>query len=220
MLSIVKAEYQGREVSITEDGWLNATQEAEKHGKRVADWLENQETKVYLSALAAHLNVPKERDLIRARRGRNGGTWLHPKLTVAFARWLSPDFAVWCDLLLDSLFQGKHPHFDWKRLRHEATSSFKVMNDALKLVREEQGKVAASHHYTNEARLINWALTGEFKGLSRDALPLEELDLLAKLEVKNSVLIGRGLVYAARKTILEQYAIDLRQSDERKILRA
>ncbi len=25
------------------------------------------------------------------------GTWLHPKLGVIFARWLTPHFAVWCD---------------------------------------------------------------------------------------------------------------------------
>jgi len=26
------------------------------------------------------------------------GTWIHKSLIILFARWLSPDFAVWCDL--------------------------------------------------------------------------------------------------------------------------
>ncbi|WP_327190602.1 KilA-N domain-containing protein [Pseudomonas libanensis] len=38
---------------------------------------------------------------------RGGGTWLHPKLAVAFARWISPDFSVWCDLHIDALLRGE-----------------------------------------------------------------------------------------------------------------
>jgi hypothetical protein len=96
------------------------------------------------------------------------------------------------------------------------------MEDILKDVRAEIGKATLSHHYSNEARLINWALTGEFKGLNRDSLSIQEMDVLAKLEEKNTVLIGRGVKYDVRKTILEQFAIDRRTipSDERKALQA
>ena len=85
-----------------------------------------------------------------------------------------------------------------------------MMEEILKDTRLQIGKATASHHYSNEARLINWALTGEFKGLDRDKLPIQELDILTKLEVRNAVLIGRGLGYDDRKKMLEQYAIDLR----------
>lgn len=205
---IVTASYQGFEVTFNEDGWFNATVVAEKFGKRVADWLENRETKQYMDAVARLLNVPDLAHLIRARRGRNGGTWLHPKLAVAYGRWISPDFAAWCDFQIDAILHGKHPRFDWKRSRHAAASSFKVMSEALRIVREEQGKVSASHHYINEARLVNWAISGEFKGLNRESLSGNELDLLAKLEVRNSVLLGRGLAYADRKQMLEQFVVD------------
>ena len=209
-LEIVRADYRGLEVSFTEEGWFNATEAADRFGKRVADWLENLETKEYISALAECLKVPKERDLVKAKRGRNGGTWLHPKLGVAFARWLDVKFAVWCDLQIDSLIRKEHPHYDWKRIRHEATSSFKVMNDILKDARTEIGKATATHHYSNEARLINWVLTGKFDSIDRDSLSIVELDILTKLEVRNAVLIGRGLPYDDRKKMLEQYAIDMR----------
>jgi hypothetical protein len=48
------------------------------------------------------------------------------------------------------------------------------------------------------------------------------MDVLAKLEEKNTVLIGRGVKYEVRKTILEQLAIDRRTvpGDERKALQA
>lgn len=46
--------------------------------------------------------------LVKAERGgKTPGTWLHPKLAVAFARWLDDDFAVWCDLHIDALLRGE-----------------------------------------------------------------------------------------------------------------
>lgn len=41
------------------------------------------------------LNIQKQ-----ATKGRNGVTYLHPKLAVFFARWLDVRFAVWCDLMI------------------------------------------------------------------------------------------------------------------------
>ena len=38
------------------------------------------------------------------------GTWLHPKLAVIFARWLSAHFAVWCDKKIAELLQ-QHPEY-------------------------------------------------------------------------------------------------------------
>ena len=206
-LELVRAEYEGTEVWFNEEGWFNATQVAGRFGKEPYEWIRLPDTQNYLAALERKYGkIP----YLKTRRGNQGGTWLHPKLGVAFARWLDIDFSIWCDEQINALIRGQHPHFDWRRVRHEATSSFKVMNDILKDVRAEIGKATQSHHYSNEARLINWALTGEFKGLDRDILTFSELDILAKLESKNAVLLGRGLERKTRQPILEQYAIDLR----------
>jgi hypothetical protein len=135
-----------------------------------------------------------------------GGTWLHPKLAVAFARWLNVRFGIWCDQQIDGLLRGQHPHHDWLRLRHEAASSNKVMCAMLKLTREEAGKASAPHHFSNEQRLVNWALTGTFQAVDREALPPDTLSILAKLEEHNAVLIGRGVDYRLRKPALETLA--------------
>lgn len=208
--NVIWLDYQGADIGFTHDGWFDATSAADKHGKRVSDWLENQETKDYIAALAQCLNVPKERDLIRAKRGRNGGTWLHPKLAVSFARWLDIRFAVWCDLQIDFLIRGSHPHYDRLRARDAAASSFKVMGEVLRLARLDGGKDTKAHHYINEARLVNWAASGEFKSLDRESLSVGELALLANLEERNAVLLGRGVAYADRKKMLEQHALDWR----------
>lgn len=62
---------------------------AKQEGRRLDKWLATQETQDYITALMRHLNTPEKGDLIQSVRGRGGGTWLHPKLAVAFARWIS-----------------------------------------------------------------------------------------------------------------------------------
>ncbi|MDB5822162.1 MAG: phage regulatory protein/antirepressor Ant [Herminiimonas sp.] len=91
---------------------------------------------------------------------------------------------------------------DKRRLRHVAASSYKLMSEVLQLRREMDGKQSAPHHFMNEARLVNHALTGAFKGLNRDLLSARELDVLGQLEVKNSALIATGHDYQARKVKL------------------
>lgn len=210
---IIKREYEGSEMSFQRgDGWFNATAAAAKFGKRPVDWLNLTSTKEYIATLTEMFQSEKSSLWVKTvRGGKHPGTWMHPKLGVAFARWLDMRFAVWCDTQIDGILHGQ---VDQKKLRSEAASSFKVMSSVLQLVRDEQGKVTASHHYSNEARLINWALTGKFQGgIDRDSLPANELCILAKLEEKNAVLIGRGVSYDDRKKMLEQFALDLRAVD-------
>lgn len=204
-MSIITKTYEGMEVDFTDEAWFNATAVAARFGKRPVDWLKLEETKRYIAALANRGKV-KESHFARTRRGGRAGeagTWLHPKLGVAFARWLDIDFAIWCDEQIDGLLRGDAK--DWKLARHEAASSFKVMTDAILYTRSEAGKASAPHHFSNEARLVNWALSGQFKGLDRDGMERHELDLLAKLEVRNTVLIATGMKYDDRKRKLYSY---------------
>lgn len=106
MSNIIPFDYKGRPVHFDTHGWLNATEIARREGRRLDHWLKTAETNAYIAALGRHLNTPEKGDLIRTRRGRDGGTWLHPKLAVAFARWLDVDFAVWCDLHIDAVLSG------------------------------------------------------------------------------------------------------------------
>lgn len=107
MNNVIPFHYQGQPVRFSIDGWVNATEIARQQGKRLDVWLKTAETHAYIDALARHLNTTERWELVRAERGRNGGTWLHPKLAVSFARWISPDFSVWCDLHIDALLRGE-----------------------------------------------------------------------------------------------------------------
>ena len=205
MVKLIKADFAGHAMQFNDAGWFNATAAAEKFGKLPANWLSLPSTDSYINSMSRALNVGKS-DIIKTSRGRNGGTWLHPKLAVAFARWLSDDFAVWCDLQIDKTIHGERETIDWGMMRHASKSSNKVANEILQMVRNEQGKETKHFHYANEAKLVNFALTGKFEPIDRDSLSAEDLDLLASLENRNSVLIGREVDRETRKEILCQMA--------------
>lgn len=198
MSKLIKADFNHSLITFNDVGWINATEVANQYGKRPNDWLASTETQEYISKLNTRISG----NLIETKKGKNGGTWLHPKLAIMFARWLSVDFSIWCDEQIDNIIHGKQSDIDWNMLRHASKSTNKVANEILQMVRLEQGKETEPHHYANEAKLVNWALTGEFKPINRDELTLSELNLLASLENRNSVLLGRGVDRETRKELL------------------
>ncbi|WP_395055111.1 KilA-N domain-containing protein [Polaromonas sp.] len=212
-------EYQGHPITYREDGWFNATEAAAKFGRRPIDWINLPSTDNYIGALCRQLRSEKISLLKVIRGGRNhaDGTWLHPKLAVPFARWLDDDFAVWCDFQIDALIRGGD---DWTRQRHSAAASYKVMTQMLHDVRLLDGKECQVHHYTNEARLVNWALAGKFSGLDRDQMTRDELDLLAHLEIRNTIMMAQGNDYAKRKGLLHTEAATWWVANQPKITRA
>ncbi len=200
MSSIITHDYQGHAIAYQGDGWFNATQAAAKFGKSPYEWQRLPDTVAYVAALERKYGkIPYS----KSKRGGNGGTWLHPKLAVRFAQWLDVDFAVWCDEQIDALIRGKD---DWTRERARLAAAHSVMSGMLHDKRAEAGKDTEAHHYTNESRLVNWAICGEFKSLNRDAMSAADLVLLAQLETRNAVLIGRGLSYDERKHELSRHA--------------
>ncbi|PUA41446.1 DNA-binding protein [Pseudomonas protegens] len=109
MNNVIPFYYEGQAVRFNSDGWINATDVAKRFGKRPVDWLKQAETKEYLNALAEALTCDAGSlvETSKARSDRGGGTWFHPKLAVAFARWLDVKFSVWCDLHIDALLRGE-----------------------------------------------------------------------------------------------------------------
>lgn len=107
MNNVIPFNYRGQAVRFNSEGWINATDVAKRFGKKPAEWMRLADTENYMAALARHLNVGESHLLIRTAKGRAGGTWLHPKLAVSFARWLDVDFAVWADLHIDALLRGE-----------------------------------------------------------------------------------------------------------------
>lgn len=94
--------YEGSPVTfqIGEATMVNATEMAKPFGKQPVFWLNNQYTKGFLKELAELRNLSSA-DLVRVIKGGNDknaqGTWFHEDVALEFARWLSPQFAIWCN---------------------------------------------------------------------------------------------------------------------------
>lgn len=206
---IIPFVYDGQPVRFNGDGWLHATEIAERFGKRANDWASLPSTGSYIEALARNLNTGKSgissgSDFIKTK---HGGTWLHPKLAVSFARWLSDDFAVWCDMQIDALLRGSRP--SWGDARRGAALGYRAVCDALALNCEVRGKTPQRHHFINEARLINEVITGAFTGRDREQLSVAELELVTLAEMRDTALIGTDMPYAERKDNLLAYVRQL-----------
>lgn len=210
---IIPFNYEGQAVRFNADGWLHATEIAERFGKEPAQWLRLDSTKEYIERLSERMeksNVGKSHiTLVKTRRGNTStsGTWLHPKLAVKFARWLSVDFEIWCDEQIDALVRGDQAK--WQQARQQSAVGYRGLCEALAIAHEESGKTPQRHHFINEAKLINQVITGQFAGRNRDELSAHELVLVALIEIRDVLLIGQGKDFAARKASLLRYVQSL-----------
>ena len=109
-MSNITLSFENSPVTFTEGAYLNATQIAKHFNKAPKDYLRLEQTKEYIAELSKGLNsLFDDNQLVIIKRGSSsngGGTWLHPRLTIHFARWLSAKFAVWCDTQIEKIL---HP---------------------------------------------------------------------------------------------------------------
>lgn len=147
----IAADYDGLLVSFTNDAWFNATAVAAKFGKLPNEWLRLPDTLRYRAALERKYGkIPH----LRTARGRSGGTWLHPRLGVPFARWLDIDFAIWCDEQIDQIMRG---HFVSEELRiGEYLPTYHELHDQVGLLASGSRNARFVHMNINKA--INQAI--------------------------------------------------------------
>jgi Rha family phage regulatory protein len=106
---------------------------------------------------------------------------------------------------------------DWSDSRRKAASGFQLVCDTLKEVRADDGKATLAHHYTSEAKLINWVLFGRFEAADRQGMAQSDLHLLNKVEARDAVLIARGRTYEERKALLPAF-LELVRSKRARVL--
>lgn len=95
------------EVPFTSEAFFNATLAAKPFGKQPRDWLKVEDNQAYIEAVKTRL-LTEQHQLVRVVQGgtpEEQGTWLHPKLGIAFARWLDPHFAAWCDEQIEAILR-------------------------------------------------------------------------------------------------------------------
>jgi hypothetical protein len=153
---IITKVFQETEIffeKIDEFVYLNATQTAKLfktskgNPKDVSEWLNSKSTKEYLLEMRKIVTPEKFGSLvITVSTGavKERGSWIHNKLVVFFARWLSSEFAVWCDLQIEEILKSKNPEtFDIKSY----TQQNRDLIDLIKTITSEN---AITLHYLDK----------------------------------------------------------------------
>jgi hypothetical protein len=159
--------------------------------KRLQNYFDNEATGRYMNALVSqvidnHSNSSElENPLISTKRGKNGGTWMHPYLFIDFAMWLSPEFkASVIKWVYDNLIV----------LRIESGDGFKDVNQALFDTKPN----SAPFTYANEAKMINKIVFGTPDRDQRNTATEDQLSLLKSLQKADKQLILDGFDYYER----------------------
>jgi KilA-N domain len=149
-------------------GYINATSMAlahrEKTGKRrdPASWLGNKRTRETLEHLSLTTGIPVVK-LVVTVEGKYGGTYIHPRLAIRFAMWLSDDFGLVVEDWVSGWQRVQHMHQEsnWKEQRISGKSSRSALESAIASFQEYakgQGSQGFKHYHNNFTRTIYAAL--------------------------------------------------------------
>ena len=89
------------------DGYINATAMCKAGNKFWADYDRLTSTKAYINELCAYMGIPIMNLVKCTVGGDHSGTWIHYRLAMDLARWISPKFAVQVDKLVIRYLSGQ-----------------------------------------------------------------------------------------------------------------
>lgn len=121
-------------------GYVNATQTCKAGKKKLNDWTRLKRSIAYLEALSLATGIPASSLLVELQGTPDGdaslqGTWVHPKVAISIATWISPEFEVWASDVLLRVING-----EFKALTAEAEQAEKELADRWQKIRTA-GKV-------------------------------------------------------------------------------
>lgn len=176
----------------TKDSMFNATQLAkqwnevnQKGRKDVSNFLDNDNTNSFLEALAEEENL-NTRNLVIKKRGKYGGTWMHPYLFIKFAMWLNPKFEVQViKFVYDELIKN----------RHSAGDNYKMLSAS--------GVKLKGYNFSEVATAMQWIVFDKKGKNLRQSASQEELKELSDIQTKLSFAIDMGYITSYPKLISE-----------------
>lgn len=170
-------------VQRTSDGYFNATKLIElwnkgnRQNKQLGNYMKNQSTSEYVNQLKSE---GIERPIIAGRgSGDNAGTWVHPKVFIDLAMWVSVEFkSKVIDYVLDGLIKNRHDAGDYYN---------EMMKSILESYVDTHGKKPKPHIYINEANMLKSLVEPK----DRNCMTSLELRKLTVLQKANSSLIKK-----------------------------
>lgn len=129
---------------------VNATEMAKPFGKVAKDWLRTNQAQEFIKTLSSVRQICPTQ-LVIVQQGNSSmfeqGTWMHEDVALEFARWLSPQFAIWCNDRIKELL--KHGVTAMPGLLDNALSNPEPLIKALTELKEARERVAAIEEEIN-----------------------------------------------------------------------
>lgn len=218
------------------DGYINATQLCHAAGKRWHNYVRNETTGAFLRALAAktRISVLLLNQEVTSAEGVSS-TWVHPKVAIHLAQWLSADFAVQVSEWVFDWMSGKNavrPELPYHLRRHMANLSA-VPPTHFSVLQEMTMSLIApleAHGYTLPEELVPDISQGRMfckfardeLGLDTDALPTYSHRYEGRLPVQAKLYpiehLGYFRSYIARVWMPERAAGYFKERDPRALI--
>ena len=117
MNNFLMEEFNGKRIRIRDiDGYVNASDLCKTHTKRIDshEYFRNNDSKLFINELSTTTGIPVVKLVEKIIGGKTPGTWLHPRLAIDFARWVSPELAVKMKIFLKKSFRFLNITFRYK----------------------------------------------------------------------------------------------------------
>lgn len=114
--AVTTLEYNGAAIRIDDDK-LNLTDMWRAAGspenREPYNWARKEGT-AFIEAVSLNLNLP-DSQVLTSTRGKNGGTTAHWQIGLAYAKYLSPEFHMWCNTVVRERMEGGQAPTDMHR---------------------------------------------------------------------------------------------------------
>ena len=164
MIELITRSYNGTPIQLRPaDGYVNATAMCKACGKQWADYFRTDRATKYLEALSTDMGNPVTGQnglVISIQGGPTQGTWVHERVAVDLARWLSPQFAVFMDGWFTEEVKKRTRTGEWIVVRGKQKDNRKQLCDELHKREVTGGGIA---QITNMAYLAMWGKTAAAK---------------------------------------------------------
>ena len=181
-------------IQRTKDSYFNANALLnnwnQKNDKKLqlGNYKKNNQTKLFIAQL---IKEGIDKPLISGR-GKLGETWMHPKLFIDFAMWVSIEFkSLVIDYVLDGLIQSLNDAGDYYN---------QMCAQILESYINYYNRKPPAYIYQNEAKLVRSFIVCK----DRNKMSEQELKQLTYLQKVNANLIKKGIGKQARINRLKE----------------
>jgi len=159
--------------------------------KELAKYKQNEATKVFIEQL-------KKEGIQNPLSTSNKGTWMHPKLFIDLAMWVSVEFkSIVIDYVLDGLIKSRHAAGDYYN---------EMCSTILRVYVDYYNKKPPATIYMEEARRVRHLVTNK----SRNEMTEQELKQITYLQKVNTNLISKRIGKQSRiKRLIEASEIKM-----------